>query len=899
MAEEQSAARDDGRRETVTFLFTDIEGSTRRWEEDPTGMRAALEVHDQLLRFAIDDHGGTVFKHSGDGMCAVFDSPTRAIEAAIFAQHRLTLPVRMGIVTGEVQPRDGDYFGTAPNRASRVMSAGHGGQILIAGSAADLLDEIPGVELIDLGARQLRDVPEAIRIFQVAADGLRTDFPALITVDVVRGNLPTSATSFVGREAAVAELVSLAHEHRLVTLTGVGGVGKTRLSQRVAADLIPSFPDGVWFVELASVADGGAVPDLVAATLDVTPQSDRSVADSLVTALATKRLLIVFDNCEHVLDAASALVDDLLAHTESVSVIASSREALAIGPEHVWPVPPLDVEAGVASEAAALFMARAVAARPDFDVHDADDLGAVVEICERLDGIALAIELAAARTVSMSVLEVRDRLDDRFRLLARGRRGVERHQTLRQAVQWSYDLLDDDERELLDVCSVFVDGFDLEAVTAVAGSDDEFATLDLMDSLVRKSLAFTETAGHTTRYGLLETMRQFGEDRLQTAGRRDDVAARHAAYYATATLERWAIWDGPRQREALDWTDAEVANLRAAFRWSVDRGDLARATAIAAHAAIMIWPVQRFEPVGWAEEIIDAAERAGVRQLPRLLVAASLCLYLGRPDQGVEYAEWAHELEIDGRHDPFPDGWSGMLEALAHLFAGRIDRRVDICTAMVKRAGLARMLGLCGLTWALPAVDRAEEARDIADETLAAAREYGSPFWIGWALGGFGRAFAATEPVQALEALREGLRYSEEHRLPFWDANMAQDAARLEATHGELDEALVLFGRSIDSFHRAGNVVFLAASMASLAVCLDRLGEHEPAAVIYGASARRASINLVPGLDVAVEQMRSELGEDRFAALVADGGTKDLAEAVRFAHAQIASVASSVQPAVS
>lgn len=884
---------------TLTFLFTDIEGSTRRWEEDPVAMRAALEAHDRLLNFVIPDHGGTVFKHTGDGVGAVFESPTQAVAAAVFAQLRLTLPVRMGMASGEVQARDGDYFGTTLNRAARVMSAGHGGQILVAASTAGLMDDLDDVELIDLGPRRLRDLSEAMHIFQVGTDGLATEFPPLRTVDVVPGNLPTNPTSFVGRERAVAELIDLVRSNRLVTLTGVGGVGKTRLSQRVAAELIPHFPDGVWLIELASVTDAASVPDLVAATLDVTPQSGRSIAESLVTALATKRLLIVLDNCEHVLDAASELVDDLLGHTEEVSIVATSREALAIGPERAWPVPPLDVDAGVASEAASLFVARASAARPDFALNDAEDVDAVVEICARLDGIALAIELAAARTVSMGVLEVRDRLDDRFRLLARGRRGLERHQTLRQAVQWSYDLLDADERALLDACSVFVDGFDLQAVTSVAGAGDEFATLDLMDSLVRKSLAFTETTGHATRYGLLETIRQFGEDRLADDGLREAIGDRHAAYYAAATAERWAIWDGPRQREALDWTDAEFANLRAAFRWSVDRNDLDRAAAIAAHAAIMIWPLQRFEPVAWAEEILDAATEADLPQLPRLLVAASLCLYLGRPDAGVAYAERARALESAGRHDPFPDGWSGMLEALGHLFGGRIDRRVEICRAMVERTGLARMLGLCGLTWALPAVGQADEARAIADETLAAAREYASPFWIGWALGGYGRAFAASDPVRALDALREGLAYSAEHRLPFWDANMAQDAARLEASHGDLDEALALFGRSIDSFHRAGNVVFLAASLASLAVCLTRLGEHEPATVIYGASTRQASIGLVPGLGEAVDRLRHELGSERFDELAAEGGAKNIVDAVRHAHGQIAAVASSIHPAIS
>ena len=866
---------------TVTFLFTDIEGSTQRWESDPVAMRQALAEHDAVLRSVIAVHAGTLFKHTGDGVCAAFTSVADAIAAAIEAQRQLALPVRMGITTGEVEAQGSDYFDPTLNRTARVMAAGHGGQILVAAPTADQLD---GVDLVDLGLRRLRDLSEAVQIFQVRAAGLRTEFPPLKTVDLVPGNLPAQATSFIGRDSEVKELSELVGAHRLVTLTGVGGVGKTRLALQVAAEMTLRFADGVWLVELAPVGDPAAVPDAVASALGVTPQSGMTVSESLALALSGRRMLIVIDNCEHVLDAAANVAETILARAATVNVLATSREALGIRSENAWPVPTLDVGAGTASAAVSLFVERARAAAPDFTIDGPDEAEAVTEICQRLDGIALAIELAAARMVSMSAIEVRDRLDDRFRLLARSRRGADRHQTLRQTVQWSYDLLSDDERLVLGRCSVFADGFELDAASAVCECDDDYVMVDLVGSLVRKSLVTMERTNGQTRYGMLETIRQFAEDQFAATSTISESRDRHARYYSKAAAQHWEIWDGPRQREALDWVAAEFANLRASFRWSTDQGKLDDATAIAAHAAIMSWPLQRFEPVSWAEEILDAAVDADLAQLPRLYVAASLCLYGGRPDVGVVYAETAERLEAEQRYDSFVDGWSGMLQALAHLFGGRIDRRVEICTDLATRQGFARVIGLCGLTWALPAVGRADEAIAIADETVAVAREYGSPFWIGWALGGYGRAFADRDPVRALHALREGLDYADEHRLGFWQANLAQDAARLEAVHGEFDDALALFSTGINSFHRAGNVVFLAATFASLAVFFDRFDRPEVAATIYGASTRQPSIGLVPNLSEVVEHLRQVLGAATFDECVATGVAMETAEAVQFAQ---------------
>src|SRR5580693_1660717 len=373
----------------VTFLFTDVEGSTRRWEADAKGMRIALAAHDEVLRRAIEVHGGWLFKHTGDGVCAAFASPGSAVDAAIAAQRELELPVRMGLATGEAELRDGDYFGAVLNRAARVMAAGHGGQILVAESTAGLLG---GVDLMDLGPRRVRDLPTPVQVFQVRAEGLRTGFPPLRALDVSPGNLRPAVTRFIGRDSEAGEVQATVKAHRLVTLTGVGGVGKTRLALEVAGRLVDEFPDGVWFFELAAVTDPAAVPDAVAAVLGITQQPGKTVTESVAAALEGRSRLLVFDNCEHVLDAAADLIEAILAASATTTIVATSREGLGIADEQLWPVPSLDVGAGVDSAAVDLFVERARSVASGFSMATTDEASPVVEICRRLDGIPLAIE---------------------------------------------------------------------------------------------------------------------------------------------------------------------------------------------------------------------------------------------------------------------------------------------------------------------------------------------------------------------------------------------------------------------------------------------------------------------------------------------------------------------------
>jgi predicted ATPase len=665
-------------------------------------------------------------------------------------------------------------------------------------------------------------------------------------------------------------------------------VGKTRLALQVARRLVTEFPDGVWLVELAPVGDPVALPDVVATALGVTARPGLTVLDSVVEAVASRRMLVVLDNCEHVLDAAADLTAAILASATTVSVLATSREGLALRGEHLWPVASLDVDGEGRGSAVELFVERAQALRPAFSLADEMDRAAVAEICRRLDGIPLGIELAAARMVSMNPSEVRDRLSDRFRLLAGARRNAGRHQTLRHAVAWSYELLSVEERDVLDRCAVFAGGFDLAAAAELCGPANAYEMLDVLDSLVRKSLMTTIQLGGHTRYGLYETIRLFAEEHIDSvalAGLRD----RHAHYFADQVQQWWARWDGPDQRLALAWVEAELANLRAGFYWSADHGDLVTATKIAAHTAMFAISLQSYEPVGWAEELLEAATTADVAQLPRLYTAAAFCSQIGRPDTGLEYARRAVKLERDPRYDPLDPSWAEIVENFAHTNAGNVDMAIATLRELASRTGLERVLGLAVQAWALPSLGRSEEARGLADEAVTAARQHGNPFAIAFALGGYGRAFKETDPHKASNALREALECAHRNHLAFHGTVLAPELARLEVDHGDIDDGLVLFDDALDAASRAGphnNHVGLA--LAHVACVFRDLGPGEIAATIYGASTRYpASIWAVPSLPEVLDQLRDRLGQATYDRCVAAGAAMEVSDAVRYARQQI------------
>ena len=435
--------------------------------------------------------------------------------------------------------------------------------------------------------------------------------------------------------------------------------------------------------------------------------------------------------------------------------MATSREGLGIADEQLWPVPSLDVGAGVDSAAVALFVERAQHVSPRFAVGEAGEAAAVVEICRRLDGIPLAIELAASRMASMTAGEVRDRLDQRFRLLVGSRRGLERHHTLRHAVAWSYDLLDDTEKALLDRCSVFAGGFDLQSACAVMGSDDDFATLDLLDALVRKSLLVADRSSGRTRFSMLETIRQFAEEQLVARGEASEIRAAHSRYFAGREADILALWDSPRQRQAYDWFTVELANLRTAFRWAADHGDLDVAATIASYAGWLGAWVQTYEPIAWAEELIEPARAVDHPRLAFLYVIASLCYTTGRIEAAVGYSD-AGQIVLGRSRDALPYGIEGVL-GLVYLAIGQPERLAELCRAQLARRRDTHVYIRAWLVVALAMAGSGGEAMDCADGLIEAAEATGNPSLLSWALGAYGLAFRDADPVGALNALGRGL----------------------------------------------------------------------------------------------------------------------------------------------
>jgi predicted ATPase len=868
----------------VTFLFTDVEGSTRRWEADADAMRAALAAHDEVLRAAIEAHGGLLFKHTGDGVCAAFSSPKSAVDAAIAAQRRLQLPVRMGLATGEAELRDGDYFGAVLNRAARVMAAGHGGQILLVEATAGLLS---GVDLADLGPRRLRDLPTPVGVFQVRADGLATEFPPLRALDTTRGNLRPATTSFIGRESELAEIATALRSHRLVTLTGVGGVGKTRLALEVAARLAGEFPDGAWVFELAAVTDPAAVPDAVAAVLGIIQQPGKTVSESVAAALEGRVRLLVIDNCEHVLDAAADLVDAILAQSATVKILATSREGLGVGEEQVRRVLSLDVKSGMESAAANLFVARAHSVASDFSPTHPGEADAVVEICRRLDGIPLAIELAASRMASMTSREVRDRLDQRFRLLVGSRRGLARHQTLRQAVAWSYDLLDDAERALLDRCSVFAGGFDLQSACAVAGFDstDDYGVLDMLDSLVRKSLLVADRSSGQTRFSMLETIRQFAEEELAERGESSAVRAAHSRYFAGRETDVFALWDSPRQREAYEWFAAELANLRIAFRSATDEGDLDTAAVIATCASFFGYLVERYEPIAWAEELIEPARAADHPRLAVLYTMASNCYTAGRVEAAVRYADEGSEVVLGRSHDLLPYGQEGNIGG-AYMYIGHPERWVDISRAELGRRPTSLPIRAC-LVLGLVFAGSGGEARAVADGLIEASEATRNPFLLSFALMAAGAAFGETDPGRALDAYRWGLSIAQDSGNRFIESSIAYSLGRLEVAHGDAASAFDYLGLAIGNLDDAGDRATMRIPLALLATALDRLERYDSAATIAGFACGPLTEMLYPEMTAAIDHLRDVLGDQAYESLAREGATMTTAAMTTYAYDQI------------
>ena len=583
---------------TITFLFSDIEGSTKKWEQQPDAMRVALASHDRLLRQAFEAAGGFVFKTIGDAFCVAFDTPHDALVGALESQRALRaaewgetgeLKVRMALHTGTAEHRDGDYFGQSLNRVARMLAAAHGGQVLLSLPTQELVrDVLPtGIGLRALGEHRLRDLARPEQLFQLTAPELPSQFPALRSLESVPNNLPEQLSSFVGREREMAEVKRLLTSTRLLTLTGPGGTGKTRLSLQVAADLFDQFRDGVWLVEFATITDAALVTETVAAALDVRQEAGRPLATTLTAFLRNRQCLLIFDNCEHVVAACASLAEMLLRSGPQLRILASSREPLGIVGETAWPLAPLslpehwrDLAAGPDAlarlsqfEAVRLFIERATIARPAFQATN-ENIPVIAQICWRLDGIALAIELAAARIRVLTLQQIVERLDDRFHLLTTGSRtAVPRQQTLRSLIDWSHDLLSESERMLFRRLAVFARGRTLEAIETVCAcaSVPKWEIVDLLTQLVDKSLVYVEkTVQHGARYFMLESIWDYAEEKLRAAGEEDAFRQRHLDYFMDYAEKAAPHLRGPEQKPWLGTLELEDLNFRLAVKTSLE-----------------------------------------------------------------------------------------------------------------------------------------------------------------------------------------------------------------------------------------------------------------------------------------------------------------------------------------
>lgn len=739
---------------TVTFFFTDIEGSTRLWAADPDAMGTALERHDEIVRGEIEQRGGYVFATGGDGFAAAFERAADAVAVATTVQALLgaeawadgaTLRVRIGLHTGEAVERGGDYFGPALNECARLMAIGHGGQVLCSAVTAAVLPE--GSDLIDLGEHRLRDLTTSRRVFQIGAE----EFPPLRSLGAFRTNLPVQVSRFVGREDELRRVADALAGSRLVTLTGVGGVGKTRLALQAAADAVTSHPDGVWLVELAGLVEPDMVAEAAASTLGVAAVMGTPVRQALSGFVAARRMMVVVDNCEHLIDAAAELAELLVSASEDCIVLATSREGLALRGEQVVPVPPMSIpsEDVLSGDAVRLFVERAAEVRDGFVVSD-DEEPALVGLCRRLDGIPLAIELAAARVRSMSLSEILDHIDQRFRLLSAGRRTAPtRQQTLRGAIDWSFGLLEEAEQTLLRRVAVFAGGFDLKAAESVA-SDAVVAPLEVLgivDKLVDKSLLVAEEADATTRYRLLETIRDYGLERLEEAGETLTFARRHAEYFAEVSERAGEGLRGPDESRWDLVVETELENMHAALRWAISAQQADLAVRIVAGLAVS-GPRLGIPFGAVAAEAAQLDGAVGHRLHPLCFSSAawSACLR-GDIDLGRSLSVRALEVGHGGSGDTeaFRVRCEALLVAtsLAFITQGTeavagplLDQAVEVATELGDPYYLSHALTL------------AYDAESL-EEAVRLARLIANPSTLAYALGGLSIVIAAEQPDRA------------------------------------------------------------------------------------------------------------------------------------------------------
>jgi predicted ATPase/class 3 adenylate cyclase len=899
--------------ETLAFLFTDIEGSTAlltRLGDDSYSV--ALEAHHHIIRSSLAAFGGVEQGTHGDSFFAVFTAPSACVAAALEMQRAIRmhawpageeLRVRMGIHTGEASEASTGMVGYEVHRAARIAAVGYGGQVLVSSSTMSLVQDSlpPGVALLDLGPHRLKDLGRPEVIFQLTADDLTEEFPPLRSLDnpQMPSNLPVQLTSFVGRDAEVRDIAAALREHRLVTITGAGGVGKTRLAFHVAAELLAVSPDGAWVAELASVEDGNGMAEVIARSVGAVKRADASLTESILESLRTKRMLVVLDNCEHLIGDVAALVEEVLLRCPDVRVLATSREGLGVVGERVWPLrslttpAPTDSTEVLASSAAVqLLVDRATAVVPNFTLSAAN-APAIGEICRRLDGIPLAIELAAARMAAMQPKEVAEHLDERFRLLTGGRRrGIERHQTLRAMVDWSYSLLGERERATFERLGVFAGSFGATAAQSVVSDEDidSFDVLDTLDELVAKSMLVAEPGPEgSTRYLLLETLCQYALERLDAAGIGDTLRRRHAQYYAEL-IERVApALNGP---EELVWRSriaAEIDDLRSAVTWALDRDEPDDAEySMRIIGALMVESVRNHGAgIGaWAERATthpatgDSPHRnsvlvaAGYGALDRLDSDAALAYLEQIGDTDTDIITLASAAAVRGNlvlsRGDVAEAERTVRTAFEQLGDTKDDQlaRTTLCTAPIFAVLNGDVAG----------------AEAMADDVVCAARALGQPSGLAFAhyTRGFVLSYGREDHEEALGSLTESIDLTHAGASDAVYPHALNAIAREHLLIGQGRPALASLKLALAHSYRVGDMGASASAFAYLVWGFGQLGIDEEAALFAGATF--SGIFQMVFVDAPVTAMadtvRARMGEARYQEARARGAVMGYDEIV-------------------
>ncbi|HSG44892.1 MAG TPA: adenylate/guanylate cyclase domain-containing protein [Anaerolineales bacterium] len=907
---------------TVTFLFTDIESSTKLWEKYPEEMKSALAKHDSILKEIVESNRGYIIKTTGDGIHAVFSTALDAVNAALGMQQAIqnsevlktsefSLRIRIGIHTGEAELREGDYYGGTLNRAARIMSIGHGGQILISETTLQIAQEhhAANVSSLDLGEHHLKGLTKPEKIYQVSTPDLTQEFPPLRSQTQKTDNLPTQLTSFVGRENELKEAQTKFASARLLTLIGPGGTGKTRISIQLGSQLISDFKDGVWLVEFAPITDPSLVTQTIATTFDIGEVPNVPLKILLHEFLREKHLLLILDNCEHLVEASAQVADELLHVAPNVKVIASSREALGINGETVYRVPSLSLpnqdevtkEAVMGFESVQLFVERASAANPKFQLTD-ENASSVAQICSRLDGIPLALELAASRTTFFSAEQIAKRLDDRFKLLTGGSRtALPRQQTLRALIDWSYDLLSKDERALLRRLSVFAGGWTFEAAETICNNVDVFENLP---QLVNKSLVTVKDNDNEPRYYLLETIRQYARDKLLEHGEGEGTRNRHLEYFLE--MAEAAFPELLRRDNEVEWIkrlSAEYDNIRSAIEWGLSTDPFAALRMIALLSQFLLVTTFAIEGhrLGTAAlKQVNALTNLTDEQLAiKARGMASLSFLSFSMGDTVKSGKEAGEVIPLLRE--IGDNWALSIVlnfvASAKIQTGDLEAAFEASNEMQELIKGQNDPYIEGLTLATASLLEAVASKDPVkvfawrEKAEAMTREHGSRWSYGITLYRSANMHIANKQFDiARKKLKIAMEAMQEIGSTRTITMIKSEFAHALRYEGNYQEAISAYQETIREWRRMGHRAAVAHQLECIAFIFKSFEQIEKAIRVLGmAEALREKINIHMTVeeraeyDKEVADMKANFDEKEFKSLWADGRSMSMDKAIALA----------------